>query len=67
MINVFVWGTEQKQSFKNFQTVLNDKVLTTYDPILPSVLKCDASPVGIGAVLKQNDQSAICIYNVEQS
>lgn len=46
------WGTEQQQAFQHLKELLSsDNVLAHFDPALPVGLACDASSVGIGAVL----------------
>ena len=46
------WGKEQETAFKESKRVLiSQKVLIYYDARKPLILTCDASPVGIGAVL----------------
>ena len=47
-----VWSEESQAAFaKVKELITSDLVLTHYDPKLPVKLACDASPVGIGAVL----------------
>ena len=47
-----VWSEENQAAFaKVKELITSDLVLTHYDPKLPVKLACDASPVGIGAVL----------------
>ena len=46
------WGEEEKTAFRCSKAALqSDKLLVHYDPRIPLSLACDASPVGIGAVL----------------
>ncbi len=46
------WGPDQQTAFDRVKHVLtSDRVLTHYDPSLPLLLACDASPYGVGAVL----------------
>ena len=46
------WGTEQQQAFQHLKELLSsDNVLVHFDPALPIGLACDASSVGIGAVI----------------
>ena len=46
------WGQEQEKSFNHLKTKLTeDTVLVHYDPSLLLGVSCDASSVGIGAVL----------------
>ena len=47
-------GAEQQAAFSKSKALLSsDRLLVHYDPDLPLVLACDASPVGVGAVLSQ--------------
>ena len=46
------WGSEQQNAFDKLKDLLSsDEVLTHFDPTLPIGIACDASSVGIGAVL----------------
>lgn len=46
------WGSPQKRAFEQSKALLqSSQVLVHYDPSLPLLLSCDASPYGIGAVL----------------
>lgn len=46
------WGEKEKKSFEMVkQMLLQDRVLTHFDPDLPVVLACDSSSYGLGAVL----------------
>ena len=46
------WTDRCKEAFQKVKVmVASDLVLTHYDPKLSLQLACDASPVGIGAVL----------------
>ena len=46
------WGAEQRAAFRKSKTMLTSAaVLVYYDPSLPLLLCCDASPYGVGAVL----------------
>ena len=36
-------------------------MLTTLDPNLPTVLKSDASPIGLGVVMEKNDRPVMFI------
>lgn len=48
----FNWNSEAEKAFTSVKKeILSDSVLTHYDPELELVLTCDASNVGIGAVL----------------
>ena len=59
--NQCFWGTGATKSFEELKTALKNSVLTTFDPSFPTVLKCDASPVGLGAVMQQNDRPVMFI------
>eukprot|EP00795_Rhopilema_esculentum_P005001 gene5001-biopygen83 len=46
------WGAKEQTAFDKVKTMLcNDTVLAHFDPSLPIGIACDASSVGIGAVL----------------
>ena len=46
------WGKEEQEAFERLKDLLfTDNVLAHYDPSLELGLTCDASEVGIGAVL----------------
>jgi hypothetical protein len=46
------WGDEEQQAFQKMKELLStEEVLVHYDPTLPLGLSCDASSVGVGAVL----------------
>ncbi|XP_064402603.1 uncharacterized protein K02A2.6-like [Halichondria panicea] len=48
----WIWGPDQQKAFDQAkQTLTSDRVLAHYDPSLPLILACDASPYGVGAVL----------------
>ncbi|XP_060855198.1 uncharacterized protein K02A2.6-like [Metopolophium dirhodum] len=48
----FIWGKEQKKGFDEIKKILlSNKVLIHYNTDLELILACDASPVGLGAVL----------------
>lgn len=48
------WGKAQQEAFDACKSQLSSKtVLTHYNPDLPLLLACDASPYGVGAVLAQ--------------
>ena len=48
----WTWGPDQQQAFDRVKEALtSDRVLAHYDPSLPLILACDASPYGVGAVL----------------
>jgi len=46
------WESEEDKAFQRLKILLSsDKVLVHFDPTLPVNISCDASNVGIGAVL----------------
>lgn len=46
------WGKEQQNAFDHAKSLLRSpNVLVHYNPSLPLIVTCDASPYGIGAVL----------------
>ena len=46
------WGTEEQATFQTLKNMLcANKVLAHFDPSLPVGVSCDASEVGLGAVL----------------
>ena len=46
------WGTAEEESFQKVKELLqSSRVLIHFDPKLPLVVSCDASPYGLGAVL----------------
>ena len=48
----FTWGEDQQAAFKESKASLQSpNLLVHYDPNLPIVLHCDASPYGVGSVL----------------
>lgn len=48
----FQWSKECEESFENFKSILQSKLLLThYDPSLPIKVAADASNLGIGATL----------------
>ncbi|XP_048828016.1 uncharacterized protein K02A2.6-like [Brienomyrus brachyistius] len=57
---VWEWSEKCQSAFeKAKQSLQSDKLLVHYDPDLPLMLACDASPYGVGAVIshKMNDGS----------
>lgn len=49
---VWHWGEAQKHAFDESKKMLqSSKVLVHYDPKLPLIVSCDASPYGVGSVL----------------
>ena len=50
----WVWSDSEKRAFQTAKDMLLEPaVLAHFDPSLPVVLVCDASPVGIGCILSQ--------------
>lgn len=50
--NEWEWTSEPQRAFERLKKLLSsDAVLVPYDPKRPLMLCCDASPVGVGAVL----------------
>lgn len=48
----WVWSEQCQQAFEKTKTQLSSSsVLVHYDPHLPVILACDASPYGVGAVI----------------
>ena len=46
------WGTQQQKAFKEAKLQLtSDCLLVHFDPKKETILACDASPYGVGAVL----------------
>lgn len=58
--NKFQWTPQCQEAFIKIKKKLaSAKSLRHYDPDLPLILTCDASDVGIGAVLSNRDKSGI--------
>ena len=58
----FVWLKQQQQAFQKLKSVLcKDVTLSLFDPCEKVVLRCDASPVGIGAVLEQQQRPVLFV------
>ena len=56
----WVWGEIENKAFSWAKSVLSsDTVLTHFDPNQKTIITCDASPVGVGAILSQVDKSGI--------
>lgn len=50
------WGEEQQLAFEILKTLLtSESLLVHFNPDAPLILSCDASPVGVGAVLARSD------------
>ena len=48
----WMWGKEQECAFRTVrEMLLQDRVLTQFNPDLPVVVACDSSSYGLGAVL----------------
>ena len=53
----FEWGPEQARAFQTLKDRLTDSyAIAFYDPSAPIEVLTDASPVGLGAILAQNDK-----------
>ena len=68
--NPWKWGDEEQAAFEQLKNVLSsDQVLVHFDPDKPLGLACDASNVGIGAVLfhRYPDGSERPIANVSKT
>lgn len=58
--NKFVWTPDCENAFNNIKKKLaNARNLRHYDPQLPVILTCDASDVGLGAVLSNRDLNGV--------
>ena len=54
---MFGWGAEEKSAFEKLKEFISDQQrLAFYDVRKPVVIQCDASTVGLGAVLMQEGQ-----------
>ena len=65
----WTWSSEQENAFKKLKELLSsENVLVHYDPKLPLGISCDASSVGIGAILfhRYPDGSERPINNVSK-
>ena len=66
----WVWGAEQQEAFDKLKAMLSeDTVLAHFDPKLEIGISCDASNVGIGAVLfhRYQDGSERPIANISKT
>lgn len=64
------WGKAQEDAFSQLKTLMcTDTVLAHFDPSLPIGISCDASEVGVGAVLfhRYSDGSERPIANVSKT
>ena len=58
----FQWTNDQQTAFNNLKNILSgDTVVTPFNPNDKVTLICDASPVGIGAILEQNGRPVTCV------
>ena len=58
----FSWKRDQAQAFENLKNaVTHEAVLTMFDPKKEVTLMCDASPVGVGAVLQQEGRPVLFV------
>ena len=56
----FEWNTVHEQAFSKIKQALsNANLLSNYNPDSELILEVDASPVGIGSVLKKNIEGKI--------
>ena len=56
----FVWGSKEKQAFVSSKAALvSDKILAHFNPNLKTILTCDGSPYGVGAILSQIDEHGV--------
>ena len=61
----FKWGKEQAQAFQELKQRLgNAEILGYFDPTAKTIVITDASPVGLGAVLvqQQNKEERVICY-----
>lgn len=66
----WAWGAEQAEAFQKLKDLLStDTVLAHFDPNLPIGISCDASEVGVGAVLfhRYSDGQERPIANVSKN
>lgn len=50
----WIWGVKQAKAFNEIkQELVSDRVLAHYNPEFPTIVTCDAGPLGLGAVLSQ--------------
>ena len=58
----FVWHKEQQVAFETLKKAISgNTMMTSFDSKKQVVLKCDASPVGVGAVLEQNEKPILFV------
>ena len=58
----FTWRKEQESAFQALKDALKkDVTLTMFDTQKQVTLMCDASPVGVGAVIQQDDRLVIFV------
>ena len=57
----WMWGKQQAEAFKQAKlSLMSTDVLTHFDPDKKLILECDASPVGVGAVLSHQLENGLC-------
>ena len=62
----FKWSTECQDAFTSLKDLASKApVLRHFDPSLTTVLRCDASSHGIGAVLLQTDDPRVSLFSDE--
>jgi len=60
----FVWGLDQQQSFEELKKRLSKaETLGYFDKNAPTKVIADASPVGLGAVLVQQQGEELCVIS----
>ena len=53
----FIWGPEQQRAYESLKDIITSTpILRYYDPSKTPVVQCDASSVGLGAVLMQDSK-----------
>ena len=58
----FEWGSRQQESFEQLKQLLaSAETLAYFDINVPTQVIADASPVGLGAVMVQEQNSESCV------